>query len=38
MKAKIPHNSTPKPKDNELAEMFERDIRSLLLKMISDHK
>jgi hypothetical protein len=34
-----PHNnSTIESKDNELAEMSEKEIRRLLLKMISDTK
>jgi hypothetical protein len=33
-----PHKSTTESKDNELTEMSEREFRSLLLKMIRDHK
>jgi hypothetical protein len=32
------NNSTTESKDNELAEMSEKEIRRLLLKMISDTK
>jgi hypothetical protein len=32
------HNSTSEPKDKELAEISEKDFRSLLLKMIRDLK